>query len=759
MYGRTDLDQYVQMCKSLKNFTVLPQGGARARKGTRFVADINAQRDYLGSLSSPYRILEGGYTLPFKMIPFRASNGDRFLIFVTKNGFQYYDFQNPTAGPSSDGFLKVTALTKTIAVNGASGYTIDFGPELFNNGATYTSVNYGYGDSWDPDKISWGQFGDLLIICSPSSYPIFITRTVDVFGFPGGALTVSPSFGVIPQTGHPFQTSVIWDAAHYQAYPFLDERVDVSLTASGTTGAVTVTASAAYFSSDMESDVDGASTPNITRMGTILFIRHGSSYGLAVVLTVSSATSAQCVVLEALTSTGASDGFRECAWGGRQGYPQAVSFYQDRVWYGGPIDAFWASRQGDLLRLTADTTSTPAQGDVIPYSFPVGNGEVSDIRAITSLNDLFMCTSDAEVSLDELDESLALGVLNTRIVPQTFEGAYFTRPVRYESNFAFVSQNGRGIREAIFDIRQNSYRNTDLSYAASHMLQNTVRDMAFQKFEKTIWITAPVSQFDDNKLWGVTRNKEYDIVAWHEHTLGGTFANHEPAVFGMSTLINENNDYDDLYLAVGRSIAHAPSVDGSGLVMYLEVMEDHTQGDIRDIQGFYMDSSFTDFAGPGSTFAQFAPHLGGQTVSVMADGAYLGEYTLSNDGSLDITPDSGSTISVGYKYTKKVTILPLVSNALFGSGISQIKRVEEASFLFDRTVGAYVGIEENESSLLLLNFRDASVPANAPTPLFTGERTEKISASYRREQAIMIKHFDPLPITITAIVAKGVLYD
>ncbi len=40
LYGRTDVKQYFQGCRTLENWQVLPQGGAVKRAGTRFVAEV-----------------------------------------------------------------------------------------------------------------------------------------------------------------------------------------------------------------------------------------------------------------------------------------------------------------------------------------------------------------------------------------------------------------------------------------------------------------------------------------------------------------------------------------------------------------------------------------------------------------------------------------------------------------------------------------------------------------------------------------------
>jgi hypothetical protein len=141
----------------------------------------------------------------------------------------------------------------------------------------------------------------------------------------------------------------------------------------------------------------------------------------------------------------------------------------------------------------------------------------------------------------------------------------------------------------------------------------------------------------------------------------------------------------------------------------------------------------------------------------VADGNYVGEYTLNGSG--DLTLDTAaSTVAVGYKYTAKLIPTAIQSNALFGTGLGQIKRTDEATLILDKTVGGHIGLSDSDS-LREIQFRESSVASSDPTPLFTGEKTIKLDAGYDRKQLILFEHRDPLPCTVCGIVFKGLLYD
>jgi len=76
MYGRVDIAQYDNSCRSIKNFIVRPQGGAMKRPGTKYVAGIKNQSD--------------GET---RLIPFVYSDSDTYMIEMGDNYFRFYKNQ------------------------------------------------------------------------------------------------------------------------------------------------------------------------------------------------------------------------------------------------------------------------------------------------------------------------------------------------------------------------------------------------------------------------------------------------------------------------------------------------------------------------------------------------------------------------------------------------------------------------------------------------------------------------------------------
>ncbi len=134
-----------------------------------------------------------------------------------------------------------------------------------------------------------------------------------------------------------------------------------------------------------------------------------------------------------------------------------MTFFQERIWYGGPKDSVYASQLGDLSELfrnltttyTDPTTGAPNEaGITVAYDFPTSSGEFAPCRFLVSLRQLFTGNKSVESTIDRTSDTLALGLTNTSINPQTFNGSIPVQPVRYESSFAFVAADQVTIYEA-----------------------------------------------------------------------------------------------------------------------------------------------------------------------------------------------------------------------------------------------------------------------------------------------------------------------
>lgn len=715
IWGRTELQEYTQMCERLRNMVVYPQGGAGRRVGSRYVLDLS-----------------GVSTTGVKLIPFPTSNGT-YIIVITEDSLSY------------------------VQIDG-SNTLVDFTTE--NLDPLVYGTNYGYGIEITTKAIQHAQFGDFLFITSGFRDPLVICRLPSTSPDPIGYFRFGVGNATFPLSG------AVWSQTEsHRNMAWIDENTTTTtITPSATTGTITLTASVGIFSSDMvDNPVTGES-------GTLFRIRSGSNVGVVKITNFTNATTCAGLVLKTLPGTTAFTTWSESAWSRRRGFPRTVQFHQQRLFWGGTTyqpDTLWASQIGDYSETSKpDITSTFKASDALAISF--ATNDLSTINFMSSgRRNLEIGTNKREVTLEPASGELAQAEVVFVANYESSDGSAYIQPVRVNNTLLFLDKSSKKVREFSYDFREDSYKTQDLNYfgddifkTVSYGTNKQVLEMAYQATPNSIvWFNA------QDSLIGLTRNREYGVFAFHKHYLGGYsddgIGNPVVPRIDSITSITDALGRDELYMSVFRS------VNGSD-VLYLEKFSTEFDGDTlndffstksyENIYPVYMDCaviSATNDLGPETDWTHLA-HAG-ETVSLVADGQYRGEITIAADGTF--TTDEYSWVITGFNFDSELVPIALQNNALFGSGIGQLKRVEELTIMFNRTVGAKYGVLTEEDDLIDLEFRETGLAPEDPTPLFTGEKTVKLVATYEGRQNIIIKQTVPLPCEVTAIVSKGILYD
>jgi hypothetical protein len=148
-------------------------------------------------------------------------------------------------------------------------------------------------------------------------------------------------------------------------------------------------------------------------------------------------------------------------------------------------------------------------------------------------------------------------------------------------------------------------------------------------------------------------------------------------------------------------------------------------------------------------------HLEGQTVNVLANGNYIGDYTVSS-GTITL-PELYDTVIVGLPYTHSLEIQPIDAGTGIGSAMGSIKRIDRAVLRFNNSAACKVG-----PSLAIqkeLVFRVASTPMGDPVELVTDDREVDFSGDYDRQARLVLSHNVPLPCSVTCLSVRGITAD
>ncbi|MEZ5814989.1 MAG: hypothetical protein R3E13_09795 [Alphaproteobacteria bacterium] len=425
-------------------------------------------------------------------------------------------------------------------------------------------------------QLAWTQSADTLLLTHPDVPPKKLTRN---------------SGGTWSLTDWNFFTDNNIIAQPY--FKFADS--EVTLTPSGTTGSITLTASADVFEEGHEN----------TRMRVAGKEVEITDYDSPTVVTVTT--------IEDLPNTDPTIDWFEQAFSPVRGYPATVAFHQDRLVIGGSRDMpnrLWFSKSGDLFNFDLGTGL-----DDESIEFAILSDQVNAIRGIFSGRHLQVFTSGAEwqVTGDPLTPA------SVQIRRQTRNGSLVDRhipPVNVDGATLFVARNKSEVQEFLFTDLEQAYKSSDLALLSRHMIEDPV-DMDYDSKRRLLFLVRGDGQFA-----ALTVFRAEAVAAWTLHNTLGSVKS--VAVVG-----------DDVFMLVNR-----------GADYFIEQLDDTLN----------LDSALTGEVGSPATLWSGLDHLDGQSVSIVADGEVLANQTVVS-GQIMLS-EAASTIEIGLPYTHIVEPLP-----------------------------------------------------------------------------------------------------
>lgn len=426
---------------------------------------------------------------------------------------------------------------------------------------------------WDEfylSQLAFTQSADTLLICHPEMVPHRLTRT-----------------------SHTSWTLSGWAWAQMPAHRFAPP--DVTMTPDGTSGTVTITASASHF------------VPGHLGVSFRLRGKPGTITGLA------SPTQASLTLHEALPDTDASKDWEEAAFSAVHGWPVSSCFHQDRLVLGGSRDLpnrLWLSRSGSLFDFSKGT-GLDDQG----IEFGLLSDQVNAIRGVFSGRHLQVFTTGGEwmVSGDPLTPSSIQLNRQTRIGSSA---ARMIPPVDVDGSTIFAARSGRAIHEFAYTDVQQAYQSNDLGLVAAHLIR-TPTSMAYDQSQRLLHVT-----MEDGGLATLTLFRAEQVTAWTRQETAGAFT-------------------------------QVAEVDGR---VYVTVLRFGSTRLERFEPGFGLDAALDGAsAAPQDRWTGLA-HLEGCGVGILADGAPRQDAVISQ-GGVTIDPPAHST-QIGLRFAHEIEPLP-----------------------------------------------------------------------------------------------------
>lgn len=780
--GRIDLEKYNEAAQTLNNMLVYPSGGATRRPGTYFAGrtkdggevrlinfEYSDEQAYVLEFGNNYvRFYKDGGLLTDNAQSITAvTQANPAVVTITSHTFTNGDriFITDVVGMTelnNREFTVANATANTFELSGidSTGYTAydsaGTAADIVEVTTTYTTAQLA--------EINHAQSADVLYLAHKDHAPAKLTRT----------------------TATTFTLSDI----DFVDGPYLDENITTTtLYSSGQTGSVTITASSALFTSadvgryirfrevlEIEHDEWAASTsyadgvtvrynghvyeqvtgstqtsgntPPVHLEGTETYgalqweYKHddtgyveitGFTSSTVVSATVKTDSGGIAVLPDHVVgSANATKKWSLGAFGGDQGYPKALAFYEERLYFAGTT----GQPQTIFGSVSADFENhTPGTNDDDAVNITIASDQVNVIRHLLPARFLQILTTSAEFTLSGGTGSTPVTPTNVNVLRETTFGTSSVRPVRAGSSTILIQKGQEKVKEITFDLDTDGLLGVDLTILADHIPRGGLTDMVWQQEpELILWFV-----HSDGRLVGLTYDRANAAIAWHDHDIGGT------GVVESVTAIPAGAE-DQVYLSVKRTI------DGS-TVRHIEFMKSIEFGsDVAD--AFFVDSGLT-YDGAATTTITGLNHLEGETVSVLGDGATHANKTVSG-GSITLDR-SASKVHVGYAYTSTVETLRMEAGADDGIAQGKIKRIHGVTARFYNTVGAEVGPDTN--NLDRIPFRDSSMSMNQAVPLFNGDKEIYFPSGYDNDARVIVRQSQPLPMTVLAVVRRSNTFD
>ena len=729
--ARSEIQKYPRASRLMENFVPLVQGPATFRPGFRFVARVKDATEIQRLIPFEFSVTQA----------YAIEMGDLYLRFFANNGSILESSQNITGiTQASPGVFSVAAHgfsvddevliesvggmtevnTKRYKVNTVPGAgtlslkDIDTGVALdttaftaYTSGGTVKRV-YEVTTTYDEDdlfQIKYAQSADVMYLVHKDYPPRKLSRTAD--------------------------TSWTIEDIDFQDGPYLPTNIETTtLTFGATTGSTTCTASAI-------TGINGGEGFKSTDVGRPIRHKVGSGDWGWAKITAFTSTTVVDVDIQSTVSTTASADWRLGAWSGTTGYPSAVTFYEDRLFFGGGVDfpqRLDGSNTGDYENMApSDLDDTVPDDRAVSFTLNATN-----VNAIVWLKDdekgLLVGTVGGEWTVRASTANEVITPANIKATRSSIEGSADIDAIRANQAVLFVQRAKKRLREMAYRFEDDGFRAPDMTVLSEDITGGGLIELTFQQQPYDL-MWAPRA---DGKLIGFTYERDQEVTAWHQHTIGGTDAK----VKSVASIPDTTGARDELWIVTSRTI-------NGGTRKFVEYMAPYWTDDIDIEDAVFMDCAAT-YDGASTTTITGLDHLEGESVTVLADGATHPNKTVAS-GSITLDRSS-QVVQVGEGYNGNIQTMKMDQGTREGAALMKPKRIHSITLRLWETVNLMVGTTEESIDRVIFRTSDDNL-GEAIQP-FTGDKDITPNSTYDRNGQVYLRQDQPLPCTIIAMMME-----
>lgn len=389
-----------------------------------------------------------------------------------------------------------------------------------------------------------------------------------------------------------------------------------------------------------------------------------------------------------------------------RGWPISVTFYQNRLVFGGSRDlpeAVCLSRIGNFTDFNEWDNSKSAAITV----FARGD-KAHNIQDVVAAQSLLVFTINGEYSTPLLTDA-AITIDNIALNQQTKNGIANVKPQIIDNQVVFVDKGSKIVRGMAYDIQSGKYKAGNISMLSSQVIQNPV--------DSTTYVNPAANDgeylFLVNNIGTIASYQslqEQNFHAWTPFETDGHFLR-------CAAVDSE------CYFIVKRTI--------DGVVKYY----------LESLSFYHYNDCCITYDGAPVTVVPDLGALEGKTVQVLADGFYVGEHVVT-DGEITLEL-AASFVVVGLAIDVSIIPMPVSIQMPNGPNTYRPKRISTCYIDYFESLGIIV----DGAAIPFQTYSEVGTPPTPASGFFT--YTPMKGSNARAE--IEITHATPYPFTLRGV--------
>lgn len=393
----------------------------------------------------------------------------------------------------------------------------------------------------------------------------------------------------------------------------------------------------------------------------------------------------------------------------KEGYPQTVAFYQNRLFFGKDY-IIYGSRNNDFwdfyepVKLQADD----------PVSMSLLSTKVNTIRNLLTQRSFFTFTAGGEFGIGS---DGALTQSDKYLKKFSANGSAPCLPIMISDVVLFVDKSYNSIRALKYALEADGYEAPDITLTLRTLLENermVSTDIIYEEKE-ALFLS------DTGTIWVLKYITDQNIMSWSHwnHAIGKI----------TNICVVPNGPKHDLYISV--------EYNGKKWIEKLEPTE-------------FMDT------------VEYFPASDAQKVSVtgtpgdakvLIQGDRRTFVYIDENGQVDAPEDHETAFKVGSAYTSTATLLaPTVQTSDYSHSTYEVKNPFKVFFYYLNSYGFKVGVEEDEK--MAIEWQPVNSDIDDELSLTSGKKSVLIPSRFENSARVSFVQEEPYPMEVVDVLIQ-----